>query len=182
MTEPIIVALSRSSHHGFSKQPQPSLRLIEGEGIEGDAHRGTTTQHIYLKRKDPTQPNLAQVHLFAAEMLDELAAKGFPLQPGDIGENVLTRGIDLLSLPRATRLHLGLECILEVTGLRTPCSQIDKHSSGLQQHLWGERDTTGQRPRRAGIMSIVLTGGLIHPKDPIRIELPPEPHEALGPV
>jgi MOSC domain-containing protein YiiM len=179
---PTIVSLSRSSHHGFSKQPQPSLRLIAGEGIEGDAHRGTTTQHLYLKRKDPTQPNLAQVHLFAAEMLDELATKGYSLQPGDIGENILTRNIDLLVLPRATRLHVGSEVILEVTGLRTPCSQIDKHSNGLQQHLWGGRDATGRRTRRAGIMSIVLTGGLIYPNDPIRVELPPEPHEPLGPV
>jgi MOSC domain-containing protein YiiM len=182
MTSPIIVALSRNARHNFSKQPQPSLRLIAGEGIEGDAHRGTTTQHLYLKRKDPTQPNLAQVHLFAAEMLDELATKGFALQPGDIGENILTRNIDLLKLPLATRLHLGPECILEVTGLRTPCSQIDKHSQGLQQHLWGKRDITGQRPRRAGIMSIVLTGGLIHPNEPIRIELPSTPHQPLPPV
>jgi MOSC domain-containing protein YiiM len=184
--QPTIVALSRNSRHGFSKQPQPSLRLIAGEGVEGDAHRGTTTQHLYLKRKDPTQPNLAQVHLFAAEMLDELAAKGFPLQPGDIGENLLTRHLDLLTLPRSTRLHIGpnaeTAAILEVTGLRTPCSQIDKHATGLQQLLWGDRDATGQRTRRAGIMSIVLTGGLIHPNDPIRIELPTEPHEPLGPV
>jgi MOSC domain-containing protein YiiM len=179
---PTIVALSRSRKHGFSKQPQPLLRLIAGEGIEGDAHCGTTTQHLYLKRKDPTQPNLAQVHLFAAEMLDELATKGYTLRPGDIGENVLTRGLDLLSLPRATRLHLGPECIVEVTGLRTPCSKIDKHADGLQQHLWGERDATGKRTRRAGIMSVVLTGGVIHPDDLIRIELPPEPHQPLGPV
>ncbi|WP_263379133.1 MOSC domain-containing protein [Granulicella paludicola] len=182
MTSPTIIALACSSRHGFSKQPQLSLRLIAGEGIEGDAHRGTTTQHLYLKRKNPTQPNLAQVHLFAAEMLDELAAKGFPLQPGDIGENLLTRHLDLLTLPRSTRLHIGPEAILEVTGLRTPCSQVDKHASGLQQLLWGDRDATGQRTRRAGIMSIVLTGGLIHPDDPIRVELPPEPHEPLGPV
>jgi MOSC domain-containing protein YiiM len=182
MTSPTIVALSRNARHNFSKQPQTSLLLIAGEGIEGDAHRGVTTQHIYLKRKDPTQPNLAQVHLFAAEMLDELAAKGFPLQPGDIGENILTRNIDLLSLPRATRLHLGSECVLEVTGLRTPCSQIDKLADGLQQHVWGDRDATGKRARRAGIMSLVLTGGLIYPDDTIRIELPPEPHEPLGPV
>ena len=115
-------------------------------------------------------------------MLDELASKGFPLQPGDIGENLLTRHLDLLTLPRSTRLHIGPEVILEVTGLRTPCSQIDKHANGLQEHLWGDRDANGKRTRRAGIMSIVLTGGLIHTNDPIRVELPSEPHEPLGPV
>jgi MOSC domain-containing protein YiiM len=137
---------------------------------------------MYLKRKNPTQPNLAQVHLFASEMLDELAALGFPLQPGEIGENILTRGIELLALPLHTKLHLGPEAIVEVTGLRTPCSQIDKHRNGLQQHLWGPRDATGQKTRRAGIMAIVLTGGTVHPNDSIRIELPPRPHLPLGPV
>jgi MOSC domain-containing protein YiiM len=177
-----IIAVSRSERHGFSKQPQPSLRLIAGEGVEGDAHRGVTTQHLYLKRKDPTQPNLCQVHLFASEMLDELAGKGFPLVPGALGENILTRGLDLLAFPRGTKLRLGDEAVVEVTGLRTPCSQIDKLRAGLQQHTWGERDATGQRARRAGIMSIVLVGGSVKPSDAIAIELPPKPHIPLGPV
>jgi hypothetical protein len=137
---PKIIATSRKETHGFSKQPQTSLRLIAGEGVEGDAHRGSTTQHLYLKRKDAAQPNLAQV------------------------------------------LHIGPEAVLEVTGLRTPCSQIEDHRAGLQEQLWGERDATGKRARRAGIMSIVRTGGLVHPEDAIRIELPPEPHRPLGPV
>jgi len=176
-----VVATSLCEQHGFSKQPQARIRLIVGEGVEGDAHCGRTVQHLYRVRQDPTQPNLCQVHLFASEMLDELATKGFTVQPGEIGENLLTSGIDLLSLPLGTLLYIG-ETTLEVTGLRTPCSQIDGHRSGLQQLLWGKRDAKGQRARRAGIMTIVLTGGLIHPNDPIRVELPPEPHQPLGPV
>jgi MOSC domain-containing protein YiiM len=179
---PHITAVSRSDEHRFSKASQSFIRLIAGEGVEGDAHRGTTTQHLYLKRKDPTQPNLAQVHLFAAEMLDELAAKGFSLAPGEIGENILTHGIDLHALPLATRLHLGAEAIIEITGERTPCSQIDNLRAGLQQHMWGERDANGHKLRRAGIMAIVLTSGLVHPNDAISVQLPPEPHEPLGPV
>ena len=179
---PRIVAVSRSSEHRFSKAPEPVLRLIAGEGVEGDAHRGKTVQHLYLQRKDPTQSNLCQVHLLAVEMLEELAAKGFTVQPGELGENVLTQGLDLLGLPLASRLHLGNQVVVEVTGLRTPCSQIDRHRPGLQQYLWGARDAAGQRPRRAGIMSIVLIGGLIHPTDAIEVELPPEPHRPLGPV
>jgi MOSC domain-containing protein YiiM len=179
---PNIVAVSRAEKHGFSKTPQTHLRLIAGEGVEGDAHRGTTTQHLYLKRKDPTLPNLCQVHLIASELLEELAGKGLSVEPGELGENLLTFGLDLLSLPRGTRLHLGEETVVEVTGLRTPCSQIDGHSAGLQQHLWGERDAQGKRARRAGIMSVVVTGGLVRPDDEIRVELPPEPHQPLGPV
>lgn len=179
---PTVQAVSLSPAHGFSKQPQLSIRLIAGEGVEGDAHRGVTTQHIYLMRRDPTLPNLCQVHLFAAEMLDELASKDFDLHPGDLGENILTRGLDLLALPLHARLHIGSEAVLEVTGLRTPCIRIDKFRDGLQQHLWGERDAAGKKTRRSGIMSIVLKGGDIFPNDPIRITLPAEPHLPLGPV
>ena len=179
---PIIQAVSRNPEHSFSKTPQASLRLIEGEGIEGDAHRGRTVQHLYLKRKDATQPNLCQVHLLASEMLTELEAKGFELQPGALGENILTQGIDLLTLPLGTRMHLGVEAVVEVTGLRTPCSQIDDYRSGLQEQMWGPRDTKGKMTRRAGVMSVVITGGIVSPKDAIRIELPVEPHMPLGPV
>jgi MOSC domain-containing protein YiiM len=179
---PTVVATSRSPQHGFSKQPQSSLRLITNEGVEGDAHRGGTTQHLYLKRKNPALPNLCQVHLLAAEMLAELADKGFPLQPGELGENLLTAGLDLLSLPRGTLLHLGDEAVVKLTGLRTPCSQIDKFRDGLQQHLWGEYDASGKKTRRAGAMAIVLTGGEVRPGDRIRITLPAGPHLPLGPV
>jgi MOSC domain-containing protein YiiM len=178
----VILATSRSSRHSFSKQPQPSLRLIAGEGVEGDAHRGVTVQHLYDRRKDPGRPNRSQVHLLAAELLAELAQKGFAMGPGELGENILTQGIDLLALPAATLLHLGPEAVVEVTGLRTPCVQIDRHRTGLQQHLWGTPDASGRKTRRAGIMSIVLHGGLVHPGDPVRVELPPLPHRPLDPV
>ncbi len=177
-----VIAVSRKPEHGFAKQPQAGIRLLAGEGVEGDAHRGLTVQHLYHQRRDPTQPNLCQVHLFAEEMLAELAAEGYPLGPGEIGENVLTRGLDLLTLPRGTLLRLGSAAEIEVTGLRTPCVKMDRHRAGLQRHLWGERDAKGKRTRRAGIMGIVRTGGEVHPCDPIRVILPPKPHKALGPV
>ena len=183
---PKIFATSLSTTHSFSKHPQPYIRLIVNEGAEHDAHRGRTIQHLYLKRKGPTAPNLCQVHLFATEMLAELSLLGFPLKPGDLGENLLTEGLDLLTLPRHTHLHIGPDpetaAILEVTGLRTPCSKLDTFRPNLQQHLWGPRDATGNKTRRAGIMAIVLRGGDIHPNDPIRITLPTQPHQPLGPV
>ena len=180
-----VVAVSSSPAHGFSKQSQPAIRLLSGEGVQGDAHCGLTVQHLYQVRRDPTQPNLCQVHLFAVEMLEELAAKGYPLDPGAIGENVLTRGLDLLRLPRGTRLRLGSVAVVEITGLRTPCSRIDKFQRGLQQHLWGERPAGrrgGQRSRRAGVMGIVLIDGSVRAGDPVHLTLPPEPHVPLGPV
>lgn len=179
---PTVKAVSRSEAHGFSKQPQPSVRLIPGEGVEGDAHRGQTTQHLYRMRRDPSQPNLCQVHLFAAERLADVATKGFPVLPGELGENILTLGLDLHALPLGTRLTLGSEAVIEVTGERTPCSKIDDFLPGLQQHLWGPRGATGKKSRRAGIMGIVLLAGDVRAGDSIRIELPPEPHIALGPV
>ena len=177
-----VVSVSRSPTHGFSKSPQPSIALIAGEGVEGDAHRGATTQHLYLKRKDHALPNLAQVHLFAAEMLAELEAAGHAVAAGDLGENILTSGIDLLALPLHAHLHIGYEAVVKVTGLRTPCSQIDGFQHGLQAKLWGPRDAAGKKTRRAGIMSIVIAGGVIRSNDAIRVELPPAPHLPLPPV
>ena len=177
-----MVAVSLAPRHGFAKQVQPSIRLLEGEGVEGDAHRGTTVQHLYQARRDPTRPNLCQVHLFAAEKLQELAEAGFTLGPGEMGENVLTHGVDLLRLPRHTRVRLGAEAVVEITGLRTPCSQIDGYRAGLQRLLWGPRDMKGKRERRAGVMAVVVAGGEVVPGDRMVVDLPPEPHWALGPV
>ncbi len=164
------------------KRAQPFIFLVRGEGVEGDAHRGTTVQHLYQVRRDRTQPNLCQVHLFAAEKLEELAAAGYVLGPGEIGENVLTRGVDLLRLPRGTRARLGSEAVVEITGLRTPCARMDGYRAGLQQLLWGPRDGKGKRERRAGVMAVVIAGGKVLKGDAIRLELPPEPHFMLGPV
>ena len=178
----LIASVSLNPQHGFSKSPQTCITLIAGEGVEGDAHRGRTTQHLYLKRKDASLPNLCQVHLIASELLEELAAKGFALNAGDLGENVLTTRLDLLSLPAGTLLHLGSEAVVEVTGLRTPCSQIDAFCAGLQEQMWGPRDAANQKTRRAGVMSVVRTGGVVRVEDPVRVVLPPEPHMPLGPV
>ncbi len=182
MKQAEVAAVSRAAQHGFAKQTQSVIRLLAGEGVEGDAHRGTTVQHLYQVRRNPRQPNLCQVHLFAAEKLEELAQAGFPLGPGEMGENVLTRGIDLLQLPRSTRVQLGAEAIVEITGLRTPCSQIDRYRAGLQKWLWGPKDARGKRERRAGVMAVVVTSGEVKPGDRLIVHLPPTPHLVLGPV
>ncbi|MFI9816004.1 MOSC domain-containing protein [Saccharothrix variisporea] len=176
-----ITAVSRSGEYTFTKPNEDVIRLVAGLGVEGDVHAGELVKHRSRVRRDPTQPNLRQVHLMHAELHDELTALGFPVTAGALGENVTTRGVDLLGLPTGTRLHLGAEAVVEVTGLRNPCPQIDGFSDGLLKHVVG-RDAEGNVVRRAGIMSIVLVGGEVRPGDPIRVELPAAPHTPLQPV
>jgi MOSC domain-containing protein YiiM len=150
-------------------------------GVAGDAHMGETVKHRYDARKDPTQPNLRQVHLMHAELFDELFAKGFVVRPGELGENITTSGIDLLALPAGTRLHLGASAVVEITGLRNPCIQIDKFQSGLMAATL-DQDASGNLVRKTGVMSIVLSEGDVRPGDGIRVEIPAEPHRPLQPV
>ncbi len=173
-----VTSVCSSGVHGFSKQTKDHIRLLTGLGVEGDAHMGVTVKHRSRVAADPTQPNLRQVHIIHEELFEELAGKGFSVAPGDMGENISTRGIDLLSLPRGTRLHIGVEAIVEVTGLRNPCKQIDDFQKGLL-HAVLDRDADGGLVRKAGIMGIVLQGGLVQPDDAIQVELPPMPHIRL---
>lgn len=179
--DPVVVAVSRSESHTFSKYNHPKIRLVAGLGIEGDAHAGKTVKHRSRVARDPTQPNLRQVHLIHSELHDELREKGFLVSAGDMGENITTRGIDLLGLPTGTRLHLGDEAVVEVTGLRNPCAQLDDFQTGLMAAVL-DRDEEGNLIRKAGIMSVVVTGGEVRPGDRIRVELPPKPHLPLAPV
>jgi len=176
-----VVSVSSSPGHHFSKTPALSIRLREGLGVEGDAHMGATVRHRYKVRQDPTLANLCQVHLIHAELFAELRDKGFVVRPGELGENVTTSGIDLLALPTGTRLHLGDHAVVEVTGLRNPCVQIDKFQPGLMAATL-DRDADGRLIRKAGIMAIVLTGGDVRPADAIHVERPDPPHRPLVPV
>jgi MOSC domain-containing protein YiiM len=176
-----VVAVSRGKSHSFSKSTEMSIRLLKGLGVEGDAHMGETVKHRSRVRVDPTQPNLRQVHLVHGELHDELMTAGFKLHPGDIGENITTRGIDLLALPVGTVLRVGATAVLGVTGLRNPCTQLDGFQQGLTAAVL-DRDAAGNLVRKAGVMSVVLEGGEVVPGDPIVVELPPEPHLPLAPV
>jgi MOSC domain-containing protein YiiM len=176
-----VTAVCCDPEHNFSKRTRESILLLRGVGVEGDAHSGKTVKHVSRAMRDPELPNLRQVHLIHAELHDELREAGFDVAPGKMGENITTRGIDLLRLPRGTRLRLGVTAIVEVTGLRTPCSQLDRLQPGLMAATLAH-DAQGNMIRKAGIMSIVVAGGTVRPGDPISIELPPQPHEPLGPV
>jgi MOSC domain-containing protein YiiM len=178
---PTVIAVSRDTSHSFSKQNQSSIRLVEGLGVEGDAHQGVKVQHLSRVARDPTQPNLRQVHLIHAELHEELAAAGFVVAPGELGENITTRGIPLLELPTGTRVKLGASAVVEITGLRNPCAQIDRFQSGLLAAVV-RRDASGAVQRKSGIMSVVVASGEVRPGDEIEIELPPEPHRALDVV
>jgi hypothetical protein len=176
-----VLSVSRDSKHRFSKPVCDAITLLAGIGVDGDAHAGTTDQHRFTKRWDPTRPNLRQVHLIQSELFGELAERGFSVGPGQLGENVTTRGIDLLALPAGARLHLGENALIEVTGLRSPC----KHINGLQPGLLKAVVDVGAGrdvPQRTGVMSIVLAGGVVRPGDPIRVELPAGAHRVLQTV
>lgn len=176
-----VVAVSAARGHGFSKKPQVWIRLIAGLGVEGDAHAGTTVKHRSRVARDPSQPNLRQVHLIHAELFDDLASRGYALSPGDIGENILTRGIDLLGLATGTRLRLGNDAVVEITGLRNPCVQLNRFRDGLMEAVL-DRAADGSLIRKAGVMGIVVTGGDIHTGDSITAAPPIGPHRPLLPV
>ena len=176
-----MVAVSRSAAHTLAKANEAAVRLLVGLGVEGDAHSGATVKHRSRVARDPTQPNLRQVHLLHAELFEELAALGFALQPGRMGENVTTRGLDLLALPAGARLQLGASAVVEVTGLRNPCAQMESIQPGLMAATLG-RDAEGGLIRKAGVMAIVLEAGEVRPGDAIRVQRPAGPFRPLAPV
>lgn len=178
---PSVEAVHLSPGHTFSKPSSVSITLVAGLGVEGDAHNGVTVKHRSRVARDPNQPNLRQVHLIHAELHDELRARGFTVAPGDMGENVTTRGIDLLGLPVGAILRLGPSAAVEVTGLRNPCAQLDDFQPGLMAAVL-DRTPEGELVRKAGIMAIVLDPGRVQPGDGITVELPGGPHRPLQPV
>jgi MOSC domain-containing protein YiiM len=177
-TQGRVVAVAADGTHRFSKVPRGAIRLLAGLGVEGDAHAGETVKHRSRVAVDPTQPNLRQVHLTHSELLDELAQRGFNVAPGDLGENLLTAGVDLLALPRGSLLHIGDSAVVEVTGLRNPCSQIEAFQPGLLAAVLEHRPD-GSLWRKAGIMGVVRETGMVAAGDSLRIHLPAEPHLAL---
>ena len=177
----LVTAVHLSSTHTFNKQPADAVTLIAGIGVSGDAHAGSTVKHRSRVAADPTKPNLRQVHLLHSELLDDLASRGLDVNPGDLGENVTTSGVDLLNLPTGTTLAIGADAILSLTGLRNPCRQIEAFHTGLQSQVLG-RNEDGSLARLAGVMAVVIRGGAVSPGDPIRWTLPPEPHHRLEPV
>jgi MOSC domain-containing protein YiiM len=173
-----ITAVSSNGTYSFTKPNRESITLLAGLGVEGDVHAGVTVKHRFRVQQDPTQPNLRQVHLIHEELFDEVAAAGFTVAPGELGENVTTSGIDLLGLPTGTLLRLGDTAVVEVTGLRNPCVQIEDFRSGLLKQVVG-RDETGAVTYKSGIMSVVTQGGEVRPGDAIEVVLPEGPHRPL---
>jgi MOSC domain-containing protein YiiM len=177
----VVSNLHRNVAHGLSKREVEELVLVAGMGVEGDAHFGATVQHRSRVAADPSQPNLRQVHLMHHELHDELRAAGFTAGPGDLGENITTRGVDLLSLPTGTILRIGNGALVAITGLRNPCVQIDELEAGLLREV-ATRDPDGHLVRKAGVMGVVVLGGAVRREDAIDVALPPEPHVPLDRV
>ncbi|KOV56013.1 molybdenum cofactor biosysynthesis protein [Streptomyces sp. AS58] len=176
-----VTAVSSNGEYSFTKPNRESITLLAGLGVEGDVHAGVTVKHRSRVAQDPTQPNLRQVHLIHEELFAEVGDAGFEVGPGRLGENITTRDIDLLGLPVGALLRIGDDAVVEVTGLRNPCVQIDAFQHGLLKQVVG-RDEAGGLVRRAGIMSVVRTGGVVRPGDTIEVELPAGPHRPLDRV
>ncbi|MGU3470738.1 MOSC domain-containing protein [Paenibacillus sp. D51F] len=173
-----VLSVSRNATHTFSKQTFETIRLLTGLGVEGDAHMGKTVKHRSRVARNPNQPNLRQVHLIHSELFDELRDNGFPVEPGQLGENITTRGIYLLGLPTGTKLYIGEIAVIEITGLRNPCAQIDNFQSGLLSAVL-DHDENGNLVGKAGVMGIVLTGGVVRVGDPVCVSLPAKPSHPL---
>jgi MOSC domain-containing protein YiiM len=176
-----VTSVNASAVHDFSKSPQSEIKLLEGLGVAGDAHCGTTVKHRSRVKRNPSQPNLRQVHLLQSELFDEVAQNGHPLRPGDMGENVTTTGVDLLALPCDTVLRLGETAEVQLTGLRNPCWQIDNFQQGLLKHMLGVGEH-GRIIRKAGVMAVVRRAGLVRSGDQVTVVLPDLPHRRLEKV
>ncbi len=176
-----VVAVASDPEHRFGKPLRDRLTLLPGLGVAGDAHCGPTVRHRSRLRGTPAAPNLRQVHLLHTELFEDLARAGFTVSPGDLGENVTTRGIGLLDLPRGTRLRVGT-ALIELTGLRNPCRQIDDNIGAGAMRAVLSRDADGNLVRKAGVMAIVVEGGEVRPNDAILVELVPQAFVPLAPV
>lgn len=174
----MVTAVSSNGEYSFSKPNRESITLLAGLGVDGDVHAGVTVKHRSRVAQDPTQPNLRQVHLIHEELFREVGGTGFRVAPGELGENITTRGIDLLGLSVGTLLHVGDDAVVEVTGLRNPCLQIDNFQQGLLKQVVG-RGADGSIVHKAGIMGIVREGGVVRPGDAIRVTVPDGPHRPL---
>lgn len=177
----VVVAVNRSPGHTLYKVNEGSIKLLEGLGVEGDAHMGKTVKHRSRVARDPNQPNLRQVHLIHSKLFDELVEQGFDIAPGRMGENITTSGVDLLGLPTGARLRIGSRAVVEITGLRNPCAQLESIQVGLMRAVL-DRDDDGNLVRKAGVMGVVISGGTVKPGDLIEAILPNTPHRPLEPV
>ncbi|GAA3476173.1 MOSC domain-containing protein [Streptomyces yanii] len=174
-----VAAVSRNEVYSFSKPNRDSITLLTGLGVEGDVHAGETIRHQFRMTYEPDLPNLRQVHLMHEELFDELALKGFKVSAGQLGENITTRGVDLLGLPTGALLHLGERAVLEVTGLRNPCSKINDFQKGLLGEVFTMDSVSGEFTFKCGVMAVVRRGGIVRPDDSIQVETPPLPHRSL---
>ncbi|MEU9576765.1 MOSC domain-containing protein [Streptomyces chilikensis] len=174
-----VVAVSRHEEYSFSKPNRASITLLPGLGVEGDVHAGRTIRHQFRMTYEPDLPNLRQVHLMHEELFDELALKGYRVSAGQLGENVTTRGVDLLGLPTGSLLHLGDGAVLEMTGLRNPCAKINDFRDGLLGEMFAIDPVSGDFTFRSGVMAVVRRGGTVRPGDPVEVELPAPPHHPL---
>ncbi|MGD8253331.1 MAG: MOSC domain-containing protein [Syntrophobacterales bacterium] len=139
-----IVAVSVSNRKGIKKSNLPEGKLLEDEGLDGDAHAGDWHR---------------QVSLLAMESIDKIREKGLEVSPGDFAENITTSGLEIWELPMGTRLAVGSEALLEVTQIGKEC-----HDRCAIFHQVGDCVMP-----REGVFTRVVRGGTIRPGDEVRV-------------
>ncbi|MFD2180390.1 MOSC domain-containing protein [Veronia pacifica] len=172
-----VISVQVSDKHSFTKYPSLFIELLEEQGVLGDAHCGSTVQSRYLKRRNAAAPNLRQVHLIQQETIDNLNEQGFNVSPGEMGENMTTLGVDLLSLPLDTKIHFSHGAVIRLTGIRTPCNQLNTYRAGLKRAVSRKHD--GKVQFLCGVMAVVERSGIINIGDEMDIVLPSLPHKSL---
>jgi len=174
-----VLSVSMSSSHGFSKRPTDYIYLLSGCGVQGDVHcSGAASSN-----------NKRQVHLIASELLTELARKdskgrAYIISPGALGENITTKGIDLVGLNEGTRLHFGDgddHAIVRITGLRNPKKRLDEWPKGLLDRCAMKNKKGEITGRKIGVMGIVEEDGFVQPGHMVYVEKP-KTAKALGNV
>jgi len=151
-----VLALCRNENPGIPKIQVDSIQLVEEFGVEGDYHAGKTIRHRYLAKKDPDQPNHRQVLLIDAKILGDLDQRGIRIIPGQMGENIVCYGIDVMLLEIGTRFTAG-EALLEITEARHPCHQLNDSHPDLYQAVIEE--IGGEEIYSAGVFARVIRGG-----------------------
>ena len=140
-----VVAVSVSDKKGMRKWNVASAVVVEGYGIEGDAHASADWHR--------------QVSLLAMESIEKMRKAGLDVNPGDFAENVTTEGIDLVSLPIGTRVSIGADVVGEVSQIGKKC-----HARCAIYEQAGDCVMP-----KEGIFIKVVKGGTIAPGDPVAV-------------
>jgi MOSC domain-containing protein YiiM len=152
------------SNGGLPKFAIPSPVMLHSDGVESDRHRNPQVHG---------GPDKA-VLIMAAELIDSLAARGFPVFYGALGENLTISGLDPHQWRSGQRYRIGTHAVIELTMLRTPCTNLDVYGPPMKSALYDARcssgDITSPRWANGGFYARVIRPGLLFSGAPVILE------------